>query len=799
MTPAILSSVEGFEATGYYFAFTLNSNMDKIGRYPIVKKLGSGGMGEVFLAQDPLLDRKIAIKVLHEEFVSDPVRLARFKKEAKAASSLEHPGAAAIYEIGETEGIHFIAMQYVEGLTLGEKISTEKPSFVRILDWAIQICEAIGEAHRMGIIHRDLKPQNIMITPQDQVKILDFGIAKTTHRQQVADPITDTGVIIGTVQYMSPEQALGKQIDPRSDIFSIGVLLYETVSGHLPFRGDNSTETLKKLLQDPPELFTRTNSSIPLEFERIILKCLEKEPVARYQSIQELLADLRNLKAERGGERPTTSMVRPAPKSRSWWAGMIALLFLAFAVIFFFQQKNHDIQSLAVLPFVNERSDPDLEYLSDGITDEIINKLSQVPQLKVLSRGTVFRYKGIEVDPRKVGKELSVDAVITGNFSRHEDQLRLTVSLVRTGDGSQIWGELYTRNLSDVQTLESQISKDISEKLPQKLTGEVREQISKQYTADTVAYQLFLEGRFHLNKRTRENFQLAIQSFQKAIARDPNYAAAYAGLADAFILLCNWGFLPPDQGFPKAKEAAAQALSLDKTLAEAHTSMAFILSTYEWKWREAEKSYLTAASLNPNYATAHQWYGLCLTLQGRFEEAMREIRLAQQLDPMSLIINANAGYTLYFAREYEQAISELEKVRELDPNFPLTYQILGYIYGQQGSPAKSVEVLTKAVDLAPDNLSFEADLAWAYALAGEAEKAQQMLDQLLRISINTYVPPFHLAGICVGLKDNDCAFEWLEKAYQQHSDQITYIGKDPRFDPLRSDPRFQDLLRRIGL
>ena len=758
-------------------------------------------MGDVYLAQDPLLGRKVAIKVLHEEFVSDRVRLARFEKEAKAASSLEHRGAAAIYEIGEADGIHFIAMQYVEGLTLSEKISTEKPSFARILDWAIQICDAIGEAHSMGIIHRDLKPQNIMVTPQDQVKILDFGIAKTMDRKRktVSDPITDTGVIIGTVQYMSPEQALGKQVDPRSDIFSIGVLLYETVTGRLPFRGENSVETLKKLLQDPPELFTRSNPSAPYEFERIILKCLEKEPAARYQSIQELLTDLRTLKAETSGERATTSLIRPAPKSRSWWTGMIALLVVAFAIIFFFQQKNEGIRSLAVLPFTNERSDPNLEYLSDGITDEMINKLSQVPELRVLSRGTVFRYKGIEVDPRKLGKDLSVDAVITGNFSKHEDQLRVAVSLVRTVDGSQIWGELYTRNLSDIQALQAQISKDILEKLPQKLTGEVRAQISKQYTADPIAYQLFLEGRFHLNKRTRENFQLAIQSFQKAIARDPNYAAAYAGLADAFVLLCNWGFLPPDQGFPKAKEAAERALALDQKLAEAHTSMGFILSTYEWKWREAEQSYLTAISLNPNYATAHQWYGLCLTLQGRFQEAMREIRWAQQLDPMSLIINANAGYTLYFARDYEKAIRELEKVKELDPNFPLTYQILGYIYGQQGNAAKSVEMLSKAVDLASDNLAFEADLAWAYALAGEKEKAKQMLDQLLRISINTYVPPFHLAGICIGLRDNDCALEWLEKAYQQRSDQITYIGKDPRFDPLRNDPRFQDLLRRIGL
>jgi eukaryotic-like serine/threonine-protein kinase len=775
--------------------------MDQIGRYPILGKIGSGGMGEVYLARDPILGRKVAIKVLHKEFVADPNRLARFEKEAKAASSLEHPGVAHIYEIGEADGVHFIAMQYVEGLTLNEKLKAERPSFAQILDWSIQICEAIEEAHLQGIIHRDLKPQNIMVTEQGQIKVLDFGIAKSIHRkrQTGSETMTDTGMIVGTVQYMSPEQALGKQIDLRSDIFSIGVLLFETVTGRLPFRGESTMETLQKILNQSPESFSPTNATVPYEFERIILKCLEKDPAKRYQSVSDLLIDLRNLQQETAGEKPTTSLIVSHPKSRLWWTGMVALLLIAVATIIYFQIQTRPIQSLAVLPFVNEASDPKLEYLSDGLTDEIINKLSQVPELKVLSRGTVFRYKGTHIDPRKVGDELDVDAVITGSFSQHADQLRVQVSLVRLPEGNQMWGELYTWKASDIQAMQAQISKDISEKLPQRLSGQVREQLTKQHTADPQAYQLFLEGRFHLNKRTRENLQLGIQSFQTAIARDPNYAAAYAGLADGFILLANWGFLPADQSFPRAKEAAEKALALDATLPEAHTSLGFILSSYEWKWEEAEQSYKKAISLNPNYATAHQWYGLSLTLMGRFDEALREARIAQQLDPLSLIVNSNAGYTLYFARQYDQAIVELEKAKELDPNFPLVYQIFGYIYGKKGDTAKSVEALTKAVELAPDNLSFEADLAWAHAISGEKEKAEETLDQLLRISINTYVPPFHLAGICVGLNQNDRAIDWLEKAYNDRSDQITYIGKDPRFDSLREDPRFQDLVRRIGL
>ena len=756
-------------------------------------------MGEVYLAKDPVLGRKVAIKVLHEEFVSDPTRLSRFEKEAKAASSLEHPGVAHIYEIGEADGVHFIAMQYVEGLTLSDKIKKESPTFQTILDWSIQICEAIAEAHLQGIIHRDLKPQNIMVTEQGQIKVLDFGIAKTVHNRHSADTRTDTGVIMGTVHYMSPEQALGKQIDHRSDIFSIGILLFETVTGRLPFEGENTVATLQKILHTPPEPFTRKNPSVPAEFERMILKCLEKDPARRYQSVQDLLIDLRNLQQETGGEKPTTSLIVSAPKPRLWWIGMIALLLIAIGLILYFQGKAEPIRSLAVLPFVNERTDVDLEYLSEGITDEIINNLSQIPDLKVLSRGTVFRYKGLNVDPRKAGKDLDVDAIITGSFSQHSDQLRVQVILVRIPEGTQLWGELYNWKISDVQAMQAQISRDISEKLPQKLTGEVRQQITKQRTTDPEAYRLFLEGRFHLNKRTRENFQYAMQSFNQALIRDPNYAPAYAGLADGFILLCNWGFLPPSQGYPKAKEAVEKALALDETLAEAHSSRGIILSTYEWKWEEAEASFKRAIALNSNYATAHQWYGLFLTLTGRFDEAMREIRIAQQLDPLSLIINANAGYTLYFARKYDQAIEELEKARDFDPNFPLVYQILGYVYGLKGDRAKSVEMLNKAVDLAPDNLVFEADLAWARAKAGEKQKARESYDQLLRISFNTYVPPFYLAGVCVGLGDKDCAIEWLQTAYEERSDQITYIGKDPRFDPLRSDPRFQQILRNVGL
>jgi serine/threonine protein kinase/Tfp pilus assembly protein PilF len=779
------------------------TQMEKIGRYPIIRKLGSGGMSEVYLAEDPLLNRKVAIKLLNPEFVSDNIRLARFEKEAKAASALDHPGVAHIYEIGEAEGLHFIAMQYIEGETLTEKIEKSSIPFSKIIDWAIQICEAIAEAHSKGIIHRDLKPHNIMVTENGQVKVLDFGVAKII-QEKYQDPasntgfITETGVIIGTVQYMSPEQALAKKIDHRSDIFSLGIVLYELTTGRLPFFGNNQVEIMQKILQDQPAPFNRTSPGIPFEFERIVLKCLEKEPERRYQSVSDLLVDLSNLKRDTAAERITTSLAIAPSKLRRWWVAMILLISLSVGAIYFLEHRTHNIHSLAVLPFVNESSDPALEFVTDGITDEIINKLSQIPNLKVLSRATVFSYKGKQMDPRKVVQDLDVDAIITGNFTKFGDNLRVQVSLVER-EGTQVWGEMYNCRISELQTIQTEISRDISNKLPYQITGEVRKQITKEHTVDSKAYQLFLEGRFHLNKRTKENFQIAINNFSGAIARDPNYAQAYAGLADAYILLCNWGFLPPERGFPKAKEAAEKALKLDPSLAEAHTSLAFILSNYEWKWKEAEQRYQTAISLNPNYSTAHQWYALYLTILGRFDEALREIRIAQQLDPLSLIINANAGYTLYFARRYDEAIAELQKALDLDPDFAVSYQILGYVYGQKGEYEQSIESFKKAIDLAPDNLTFEADQAWVYAKAGKRNLAEQIVEKQIRISTNTYVAPFHIAGAYVGLNQKQQALEWLEKAYQDHSDQITYIAKDPRFDPIRNDPEFQKLLRKIGL
>jgi eukaryotic-like serine/threonine-protein kinase len=775
--------------------------MDKIGRYEIIRKLGSGGMGNVYLARDPLLDRKVAIKVLHAEFISDPSRLSRFIKEAKFASALEHPGVAHIYEIGESNGVHFISMQFVEGKTLSETMRTRNVTFYQILDWAIQICEAIAEAHANGMIHRDLKPQNIMITEQGHVKVLDFGIAKAIEQRRTIAPdsLTEAGVIVGTAQYMSPEQTLGKRIDHRSDIFSIGILLYEAVTGRLPFKGDTPVETLQKILNDPPSPFLQQAIAIPVEFERIILKCLQKNPDLRYRTTQDLLFDLRNLKEETSPERPTTSLAIAPPKSRWWQLAMTLLVIAALVAISFFQNKGNSIRSLAVLPFQNETANKNLDYLSDGITEEIINRLAQIPNLKVFSRASVFRYKGKQLDVRTLKRELGVDAIITGSFSQHADEVRVQVSLVKASEGTQMWGQLYTGKTSDIQRIQAELSRDVAGELPQKLTGKTRDQMRKQATADPVAYQLFLEGRFHLNKRTRENFQLAIRNFQEAIAHDPSYAAAYSGLADAYLLLADWGFLPAKQGLPKAKQAAEKALSLDNTLVEAHTSLAFIQASFEWDWKAADRSYQRAIALNPNYATAHQWYALYFTFVGKFDEALKEIRAAQQLDPFSMIINANVGYTLYMARRYDEAIAELKRANELDPHFGLTDQLFGYIYGMKRDYRRSIEALQKSVADDPNNLTFQVDLAWAYGLSGRTDKAQQMYNRLLSVSENTYIAPFYFAGICVGLKQNDRALEWLEKTYEQRGDQIVFIGQDPRFDPLRGDSRFKDLLHRIGL
>lgn len=757
-------------------------------------------MGEVYLAEDPRLDRTVAIKILRPEFVSDPSRLKRFIQEAKAASALSHSHVAHIYEIGEEEGIHFIAMEFVDGITLSEKMQSEQLSVSAIIDFAVEIADALDAAYSKGIIHRDIKPANIMVTTRNEIKVLDFGLAKLSNQKpDTSTADSSKGLIFGTLYYMSPEQALGRPVDHRSDIFSFGVTLYQLATLRVPFQAETTIETLQLILHEPPQAVTALNHNIPAELERIILKCLEKGPDRRYQSAGDLLIDLKRLKRDTESGKITGPLVVEPRRRRLNWILPLLLLIVAVAAlrISLKPKDTETIHSIAVLPFVNVSSDHQMDYLSDGITDNLLNQLSRIPGLTVMARGTVFSYKDKEIDPRKVGRELKVDAIVTGKLLQQGQELKVQVSMEKA-NGTHVWGQEYAGNVPGIFDIQDAILREIAGNLQQKMKGRVKTEIRKEHTQNVEAYQLYLKGRYYLEKRTKEDFEKAIPAFQEATALDPNYAPAYAGLADTYILLSNWGFLPGRNAFPKAREAAKKALSLDDSLAEAHTSLAVIKYGYDRDWSGAESDFRKAIQFNPNYATAHHWYAFFLSLQARHEEAMKEIRIAAQLDPLSIIINANTGLILFFGRNYDEALEQLQKTLELDPKSPVVYQYIGYIYDQQKKYDQSISAYMKATDLAPHNLSYEADLARANALSGARQEAERRLDQLLGTS-QVYVSPVDIASVYVALHQNDRALEWLEKAYDEHSDQSTYVGVDPRFDGLRNEPRFQLLLFRLGL
>jgi serine/threonine-protein kinase len=781
---------------------------ENLSHYRVLKKLGAGKSGEVYLAQDTTLGRTVALKILRNSIARDPDLMERFLQEAKTASTLDHPNVAHIYEVGEAGGDRFIAMQFVEGETLQHRIKKSPLSVSEILNIGIQIADALEEAHSKGISHGELNASNVMLTSRGPVKVLDFGVAKVWNVAELDSTLTSSPEVTtrsadsDALQYLSPEQTAAKQISRRSDVYSLGVILYQMSTARLPFPSGSRNETLKKISQDQVESISRFNHRAPAELDRIIHKCMEKDPGYRYPSARDLLVDLKNLQRD---YESGTAMMAGSRRSLSLPSKryilillMIVLLALGF-FIYKYATRSQKIHSLAVLPFVNINADPDLDYLSDGITESTINSLSQLPNIKVLARGTVFTYKGKPVDPRSAGRDLNVDAVVTGSIQQQGDTLIVQSNLVDTKDGAQIWGERYNRPQKDLLSVQTEISKEISRNLRLTLTGNQEEQLNRTYTKDTEAYQLFLRGRYYLNMRTQDGFNRAIDSFQKAIQRDPDFALAYAGLADAYALLSNWGFLPSIEGYPKAKAASLKALQLDDSLAEAYTSLGSIQSSYDWNWQEAEKSFRQAISINPNLANAHHWYSFYLSTTGRHEEALVEMQEALQLDPLSMIINANMGYTLYVARKYNQALDQLKKTIELDPNFAITYQYLGYTYEQMGKFDQALQSLKKATALDPDSLTFQADLASAYALAGKKQEAEKILDDLMKISRERYVSPFDIANIYAGLEDNEKAIEWLYRAYDLHSDVISYIKMDPRMDSLRSDPRFQELLRRIHL
>jgi len=821
-----------------------------ISHYRIVSKIGAGGMGEVYLAEDTRLDRKVALKLLPAEFTQDADRVRRFIQEAKAASALNHPNIITIYEIGEEQGTHFMATEFIDGQTLRQIMATRMP-LGTLIEIAIQIASALGAAHAAGIVHRDIKPENVMVRPDGLVKVLDFGLAKLAERRTATvnedaptafQAKTDPGTVMGTVTYMSPEQVEGLDIDGRTDIFSLGTVLYEMITGQLPFTGQTAGAIFGAILHRTPTPPSQLNHELPAELERIVTKALRKNREERYQTAKDLVVDLKSLKQELEIEAKLGYSLQSAPgreaasgktheqvkaeteqlsavstgtahttssaeyvvseikrHKRAAVAVLLTLLVAIAAAIYFSLSSNRAIDSIAVLPFVNASADPNSEYLSDGLAESLINSLSQVPKLRVVPRGIVFSYKGREVDPRKVGSDLGVRAVLTGRVVQRGDTLSIQAELIDVASVAQLWGQQYNRKLSDILSVQEEIAQQISEKLRLRLSGQER-QLTKRSTGSTEAYQAYLKGRYYWNKRTEDGLRKAIEYFKQATDSDPNYARAYAGLADSYALLTEYSATPAHEVMPKAKSAAQRALALDDRLSEAHTSLANVMSLYEWDFVGAEREFRRAIELDPNYATTHQWYSELLgDILGRFDEAIVEAKLAQQLDPLSLIINKNVALKFATARRYDQAVEQYKKTLEMDPNFGVARWELAFAYGGKGMYEEGIAEFQKVINHAGRRPEYLADFGQVYAASGRKDEAQKLRDELLERSKREHIPAVYFAIIYAGLGEKDQAFAWLEKAYAERSFYLAYLKTDRRFDNLRSDPRFLDLLRRMKL
>ncbi|HXP71257.1 MAG TPA: protein kinase [Candidatus Dormibacteraeota bacterium] len=783
-----------------------------ISHYRIVEQLGAGGMGVVFKAQDSRLERAVALKFLPEKLAQQPQALDRFRREARAASALNHPGICTIYDIGEQDGRAFIAMEFIDGETLRSHIHGKPLPLDELLELGIEIADALEAAHAEGIIHRDIKPANIFVTKRGRAKVLDFGLAKLVPKgitgadseDGQSDSNSIVGIISGTPSYMSPEQVRGDGLDSRTDIFSLGLVLYEMATGRQAFGGGTGGVIIEAVLTRPPAPVRSINPDIPQRLEEIIDKALHKNRDQRYQHAADLGADLQRLKREiDSGSRSANEISQSSAASNTGPLSSTGELMSRRSTddtrALRARRASKNIDSLAVLPFDNASHDPDHEYLSDGITASLINILATVPKLRVMAQSTVFRFKGRAIDPQAVGRDLNVRAVLTGRVMQSGGSLRIGAELVDVATGSRLWGAQYDRKSGDIFAIQDDISNEISEKLKLQLTHAQKKKLTRHQTEDPEAYRIYLKGRHHWNKWTEEGFYKAIEYFQQAVEKDPSYALAHAGVADSYVLLGWNSYLPPKDAFPKAKAAALTALQFDPDLGEAHTPLAAVLWLHDWQWPEAQKEFKRSLELNPNYPTANHWHAEYVMTMGRHAEAIAKIKNSQTLDPLSLIINVAIGRDYYLARRYDEALEHLLQTVELDPNYPVTYWVLGLLYMTTGRSDLAIAAGEKAVTLSGGSPLMRAALAHSYGKAGRTKEALQILDDLTSVAKCKYVAPHFFAGIHIGLGENDLALDCLEQSYEEHSHWLIYLHIDPTMDDLRNEPRFQDLLKRVGL
>ncbi|MFY9608027.1 MAG: protein kinase [Blastocatellia bacterium] len=793
-----------------------------ISHYRILQKLGAGGMGEVYLAEDTQLDRKVAIKFLPPGTVVDDQARRRLVREAKAAAKLDHPNICAIHEVGEADGQSFIVMQYVEGETLASRLRRKPFGLPEAMDIATQTADALAEAHSRGIIHRDIKPQNIMITARNQVKVMDFGLARVVKQQEAFESeaetesvLTDPGVIVGTVPYMSPEQVKGESLDLRSDIFSFGAVLYEMVSGRQPFASDSAAEIISAILTREPPPLVRYSSEVPNELQRIITKAMTKDRERRCQSMRDLALDLDNCRREYEAGRATAShderMTKDGAvtttafdvKQRRFLPShplltavallvIIAALALAYVLVFrgSTAARPPEIRSLAVLPLENLSGDPSQEYFADGMTEAIIGNLAQIRALRVVSRTSVMRFKGSRKPLPEIAQELNVDAVIAGSVQRASGRVKITAQLIHAATDAHLWARDYERDLADVLKLQSEVARAVADEIRIQVTAEERARLASARSVNPQAQEAYLLGRFHLRNHNEEDLKKAIEHFERAIHLAPDYAAAYAGLAAAWLERGVWGAKEFKEVEAPARNAALKAIELDADNAEAHAAVAQVKFVYDWDWAGAEEEFKRALGFDPGSLYAHFYYATMLMALGRHDEAIREMQSAEQMDPLSSMVRSTFGRVLYRARKYEEAALHLKRAIELDSRNYSAYVRLGDVYAQLGSYDEALAAFEKAGELRSDGFH-AARIARIYALMGRLREARQMLS-------GVKAGAFDLAAVYVAVADKDEAFRILEKAIEERDSLLVFFKEDPNFDDLHSDPRWKALLRRMN-